>query len=131
MVLLTLIPNRGNSGGRVWPHSGFLGLTKITIEGTVRTRLDDDQRPLQSSSITISVRCYESRLRLGSVRTNTLLDATQTLWAKPDGSQWGDVGDLDLPFKVTLPAKTAGFSTANFQDYRIFWRVEASEYYPL
>lgn len=54
-----------------------------------------------------------------------LAEYPETLWSKPATAQWGEVGDLELQFKITVPVKTPGFSYVNFQDYRVFWRVEA------
>lgn len=95
----------------------------------MRTKLDEDRRPLPAKAISISVRCYEARVSRsrGTVHTALLVDHTDVLWSKPLTAEWGDVADLELPFKITLPKSTAGFSTANFQTYRTFWRVEASE----
>jgi hypothetical protein len=112
----------------------------------VRTKLDADQKPLQAKSITISVRCYETRLGvLGVMHSNVLVDYTQVLWSKPDGDhEYADIGELELPFRISIPAKVAGtslsclfsslltgqmtgFSTASYASvYKCSWRVEAS-----
>lgn len=92
----------------------------------MRTRLDEDLRPVQAKAITVSVRAYESRQsRIGAPHTRLLVDYSQTLWRKPDGQAYADIGEFESPFKITLPKRVAGFSTANYQDYRTFWRVEA------
>ncbi|KAJ7172655.1 hypothetical protein C8R46DRAFT_159992 [Mycena filopes] len=66
----------------------------------------------RQKSITISVRCYETRLGLlGVMHSNVLVDYTQVLWSKPDGEHdYADIGELELPFRITLPAKVAGTS---------------------
>ncbi|KAK7015011.1 hypothetical protein R3P38DRAFT_3362109 [Favolaschia claudopus] len=128
MVNLTLAsPGKGNNV-RYFPYTGYLGLTTLRVEGVVRTKLDADQRPLQAKSITISVRCYETRLGvLGVTNSNVLVDYTQVLWSKPDSAQeYAEIGDLELPFRVSIPAKVAGFSAASYNSvYRCSWRVEA------
>lgn len=95
----------------------------------MRTKLDEDRRPLPTKSISIAVRCYEARVSRsrGTVHTTLLVDYTTVLWSKPTSADWADVGDMELPFKFTLPKNTTGPSTANFQVYRTFWRVEASK----
>jgi len=134
----------GNQGLRFFPHSGYLGLTPIRVEGgmsrpfsspnkrpytspaVVRTKLDADLKTLQAKSITISVRCYESRIgRVNVLQSNVLVDYTQVLWTKPDGVDYEQIGNLEFPFRISIPAKVAGFSTAIFVDYRCMWRVEA------
>ncbi|KAJ7046603.1 hypothetical protein C8F04DRAFT_877543, partial [Mycena alexandri] len=119
----------GNHGVRYFPYSGYLGLTALKVDGVVRTKLDPDNKPLQAKSITVSVRCYETRLGLlGVMHSNVLVDYTQVLWSKPDGDHdYADIGDLELPFRITLPAKRkTGFSTASYASaYKCSWRVEA------
>jgi hypothetical protein len=92
----------------------------------VRTKVDDDAKYLSAKSITVSVRCYETRVgRVGTLHSNILVDYTQVLWSKPDDQEWAEIGDLDFPFRITLPVDVAGYSKTTFQEYRIFWRVEA------
>ena len=126
MVQLSLTTTKGNSGTRHFPFSGFLGLTSIRVEGVVRTRFDEDHKPIPAKALTVSVRAYESRqTRMGGTHTRLLVDYSQTLWRKPDGQQFADLGEFESPFRITLPKRVAGFSTANYQDYRTYWRVEA------
>ncbi|KAK7043646.1 hypothetical protein VNI00_008257 [Paramarasmius palmivorus] len=125
MVHLLLISSKGN-GVRYFPYSGYLGLSPVKVEGVVITKLDSDLKTIQAKSITVSVRCYESRLgRLGAIQTNVLVDHTQTLWTKPDGQDYDAVGNGEYPFKISLPSNVGGFSTLSFVEYRTVWRVEA------
>jgi hypothetical protein len=115
-----------NYGGRSFPHSGYLGLTKVVVEGVVRTRIEDDRKQMAASSVTISVKCYEARTKLTYSRINTLVDATVVLWSSPV-YECTDIGDMDLPFRVVLPSTVTGHSNLIFPEYRIFWRLEAGE----
>ncbi len=94
----------------------------------VRTRLEDDQKVLQAKSITISVRCYETRTKVGTNFTNVLVDYTQVLWSKPDVVEYEAIGCLEFPFRISIPPKVAGFSNAVFVDYKCIWRIEAGEF---
>ncbi|KAF5358356.1 hypothetical protein D9756_001895 [Leucocoprinus leucothites] len=115
-----------NQGLRYFPHTGYLGLTPVRVEGIVRTKLDSDERLLQATSLTISIRCYESRIgRVNVLHSNVLVDHTQVLWSKSEDVEHEPIGNLDYPFRLTLPAKIGGFSTTVFVDYRCMWRVEA------
>ncbi|EAU88046.2 hypothetical protein CC1G_10819 [Coprinopsis cinerea okayama7 len=126
MVQLILSSTKGNQGGKYFPYIGYLGLTPVRVEGIVRTKLDSDQKTLPSKSLTISVRCYESRVgRVNTLHSNILVDYTQTLWSKPDDVDYENVGVLEYPFRIWIPTQTRGFSTAVFVDYRCTWRVEA------
>ena len=134
----------GNQGLRWFPYTGYLGLTPIRVDGgqlffpliyingcssihvVVRTKLDGDFKPLPAKSLTISVKCYETRVgRINVVQSNVLVEYTKVLWSKQDGVEYEPIGNLDLPFRISMPAKVAGFSTAAFVDYRCVWRLEA------
>ncbi|KAJ2978766.1 hypothetical protein NUW54_g11240 [Trametes sanguinea] len=92
----------------------------------VRTKLDEDGKPIPARALSISIRCYQSRLtRSRTFRSILVVDHTDVLWVKPPDKDYADVAELDFPFKLTLPKRTPGFSTANYQDYRVFWRLEA------
>jgi hypothetical protein len=150
MVLLSLYSPKGNQALRHFPFHGYLGLTPLHVEGcsslsfcskstpfliyifslfffsVVRTKLDDDGKLLPAKSITVSVRCYESRIgRFNAIHTNRLVDYTQVLWSKPEQDEWADIGDSEYPFRISIPTNVGGYTTANLQDYRVWWRVEA------
>jgi hypothetical protein len=128
MVQISIHPLRNlNHGGRWFPHSGYLGLTKVLIEGVVRTRIEDDRKNMAASSVTISVKCYEARTKLTYSKINPLVDATVVLWSSPIHDESTDIGDMDLPFKVVLPPTVTGHSSLSFPEYKIFWRLEAGE----
>ncbi|KAG6831308.1 hypothetical protein H0H92_011515 [Tricholoma furcatifolium] len=126
MVHLILSSTKGNQGLRYFPYVGYLGLTPVKVEGVVRTKSDPDAKQLLAKSLTISVRCYESRLgRVSVLHSNVLVDYTQVLWSKPDGEEYAPIDELEFPFRIIVPARVGGFSTSTFVDYRCMWRVEA------
>ncbi|KAG2158446.1 uncharacterized protein EDB93DRAFT_670069 [Suillus bovinus] len=127
MVKLTLSSPKGNHGVRFFPCSGYLGLTPVKFEGVVRTEIEQDGKHLPAKDITVFVRCYEFRHgRLGTVQSKILVEHSVTLWRKPDNQDWAEIGNVEHPFRLTIPAHTAGPSTAlYFQEYRICWRIEA------
>ncbi|KAG6841661.1 hypothetical protein C0991_008299 [Blastosporella zonata] len=126
MVHLVLSSTKGNQGLRYFPYAGYLGLTPVKVEGIVRTKVDSDAKQLLAKSLTISVRCYESRLgRVSVLASKVLVDYTQVLWSKPDGEEYAPIDELEFPFRITVPARVGGFSTSVFVDYRCMWRVEA------
>ncbi|KAG5354194.1 hypothetical protein C0989_003707 [Termitomyces sp. Mn162] len=126
MVHLILSSSKGNQGLKYFPYVGYLGLTPIKVEGVVRTKIDSDAKQLLAKSITVSVRCYESRVgRVSVLYSNVLVDYTQVLWSKPDGEEYAPIDELEFPFRITVPARVGGFSTSIFVDYRCMWRVEA------
>lgn len=151
MVKLSLISPKGNQGVRYFPYQGYLGLTPLRFEGraysssppflphytllifvlkVVRTQIEQDGRPILAKDIIVVVRCYESRHgRLGTVQTNVLYEHSVTLWQKQDTQEWSEVGDSEYPFRFSIPSHIAAPSTAlYFQEYRIFWRIEAGKH---
>ncbi|KAF8559622.1 hypothetical protein OG21DRAFT_1549514 [Imleria badia] len=133
MVKLSLISPKGNQGVRYFPYQGHLGLTPLRFEGLVRTQIEQDGKPILAKDVIVAVRCYESRHgRLGTIQTNVLYEHSVTLWQKQDTQEWSEIGDSEFPFRFSLPSHIAAPSTAlYFQEYRIFWRIEAGEYITL
>ncbi|KAG1756451.1 uncharacterized protein EDB91DRAFT_1092736 [Suillus paluster] len=127
MVKLTLISPKGNNGVRFFPYTGYLGLTSLKFEGVVRTEIEQDGKLLPAKDVTVFVRCYEFRQgRLGTIQANILVESSVTLWRKPEGQDWAEIGNVEYPFRLSMPLHTSGPSTAlYFQEYRICWRIEA------
>ena len=79
MVVLTLTPHRGN-GARSFPCTGYLGLSPVTVAGVIRTKLEEDRRPIRASSVLVRVRCYES---MGSGSTLTSSSSSSSTSSSP------------------------------------------------
>lgn len=113
----------------VCPHSFLSQISSdfYMVASVVRSRMDDDGKPIRASAVTIAVRCYEARIgRLGVVQSNILFESCQTLWSKSVGSDWESLGDVDLPFKFIIPPECTAPGAVVFPEYRIVWRIEAS-----
>ncbi|GJJ11946.1 hypothetical protein Clacol_006184 [Clathrus columnatus] len=148
MLKLTLAAKQGN-GVRYFPYAGYLRMTPLKIEGIVRTRIDEDNRPLLCSGLYVALRCYEARLGLGlglglggasgssttsattvdngNPNLNVLFEIIVPLWnASAAASEYDSLGDGEWPFKIIVPPNASPVcSTVHFQEYRVFWRVEA------
>ncbi|CAE6425793.1 hypothetical protein ACGC1H_004755 [Rhizoctonia solani] len=130
MVAISISAAKGNAGARWFPHSGHLGFTPVKLDGMVRTRLEEDGKPVTASALTISLRCYEARHgRVGVAKTSILAEHTQTLWS-PTGAEYGPLGAGEFPFRLVLPVNSPGSSTFHLQDYRVYWRLEAAIHTP-
>ncbi|KLO10700.1 hypothetical protein SCHPADRAFT_892161 [Schizopora paradoxa] len=138
MVKLHILSSTGNQNSRFFPYTGYLGLTPLRVEGVVRTKLEQDRKPILASSIVVSVKCVESRIgRFGVSHSNVLAEYSVTLWSATAAAtsspsspvsptvQYAELGDSEHPFRIVVPADTLGHSSLNFQDYKISWRVEA------
>lgn len=97
----------------------------------VRTEIEQDGKLLPAKDLTVFVRCYEFRQgRLGTAQSNILAESSVTLWRKPEGQDWAEIGNLEYPFRISMPSHTTGPSSAlYFQEYRICWRIEAGMWF--
>ncbi|KAI0055490.1 hypothetical protein BV25DRAFT_1815495 [Artomyces pyxidatus] len=117
-----LVSPTGNAA-RPFPHHGYLGLTPLTVHGSVVVRFD---KPLPARSLAVHLRCYEAQHgRAGPIHANIIADTSQVLWQAAHPSDPAPLPDLDSPFRLSLPQDSPGFSTAYYQEYRVFWRLEA------
>lgn len=134
MVVLTLTPYRGNHA-RSFPHAGFLGLTPVVIQGTVRTALEEDNKALKASELVVRVRCYETELghrpktRNGTGKaTQVVYEQAQILWSKRSTDDWTELGDFQQAFRIVVPVDAVNaVSTSTFRNYRSWWQVEAGQ----
>lgn len=129
MVVLTISPYRGNHQ-RFFPFAGFLGLTPVVIQGTLKTVMEEDNKPLKASSVFVRVRCYEADISGGAIKgkgMNVLFDAEQELWRKDEGEEFSSLGDFSKAFRIVIPVEANGVTTATFKNFRTWWQVEAGE----
>ncbi|KAF9646863.1 hypothetical protein BDM02DRAFT_3069812, partial [Thelephora ganbajun] len=125
MVLLSIHSVHGNTGSRYFSYSGYLALTPCTVQGFVKVK-HEELKPLPAKTLTVAVKCYESRLgRVNVIATNVVVDQTLVLWEKSPASASAEVPDGDYPFNIIIPPDTPGLTTTVFQEYRAYWRVEA------
>ncbi|KAF7304677.1 hypothetical protein MKEN_01181800 [Mycena kentingensis (nom. inval.)] len=124
MVHVILATQRGNQAVKFFPYTGYLGLSPVQIDGVVRTKLDADLKTLLASRVSIRCCCYETRFSLLGSTSNCIVDYNQVLWA-PSQEPFEPIGDLELPFSLSIPRKVAGFSSATYTNYKCSWRVEA------
>lgn len=114
-----------------FPPSSYHPLTHVNP--VVRTEIEQDGKHLPAKDITVFVRCYELRQgRLGTIQNNILAEASVTLWRKPDGQDWAEIGNSEYPFRLSMPTHTTAPSSAlYFQEYRICWRIEAGMWFDM
>lgn len=126
MVGLSLQPWRGNQLAS-FPHTGFYGLSPVIIQGLLRTTLEEDNKPVKATEIAVRLRCCEE-YKVGLVKdsiTRVLHEQTQVLWTKPEGQDYGEVGDFASAFRIVLPPDAGGTSSVTFVNYRVYWKVQA------
>lgn len=92
----------------------------------VKLKHEDQLKPLAAKSLTVAVRCYESRLgRVNVIATNLIVDQSLVLWEKAPTAASAEIPDGEYPFKLVIPPDTPGLTTTLFREYRAYWRVEA------
>ena len=139
MVNLTLIPHRGNST-RAYPFTGILGLTPITILGTLKTYLDEDLKLLEASLIQVRVRCYEGTTK--TKPTRILYEHVRNVWEAGRGVideedlkrgregpevKFEPLGDFSCQWKIVLPKdikKEGAVGTINFKHWKVWWTLD-------
>jgi hypothetical protein len=108
------------------PFLIFHSLNLLTPPPVVKVKNEGDIKPLAAKTLTVAVRCYESRLgRVNVIATNVVVDQTLVLWEKSPASASAEIPDGEYPFKLLIPPDTPGLTTTIFQEYRAYWRVEA------
>lgn len=149
MVKLLLTPLRGNHA-RTFPYKGHLGLSPVTLAGTVQTEIEEDKTLLQASSVDIRIRCYEAEWSnkckaLNFDKARVIYQVGQRLWSstgdlatldEPDLQDHADqqvykpLGNFKSTWKLSIPVNAieqGARSTMTFSRWRIWWALEAGE----
>lgn len=130
MVKLTLQTNRGNNS-RAWPFTGYLGLTPVTLHGSLSTYIEEDKIELEASSVIVRAACYEGDISCpggAATASRRLFEVSKVLWTPSGGSRFAALGDFQHAWHLTIPpnAREQGaVSTLNFKTWRVWWVVEA------
>lgn len=102
------------------------------VQGTLRTLLDEDRRPLKAASVVVRLRCYEAELsttgtKKGKQKTHVLYEQVEEVWNKgsTEEGEWGALGDFVTPFRVVLPVDAGGVTTSTFKLFKTWWQLEA------
>ncbi|KAK8865819.1 hypothetical protein IAR55_000967 [Kwoniella newhampshirensis] len=125
MLELYLVPKQGNAGGRVFPHSGHLGVTSVVIQGSAITKLPRECDPLQVKAVSLRVRCTEYRTLKGG-HDHLLWEQSQVLHSPTPGQEYVDLGDWQTSFKMSIPVDAAlqARSSMCIREYKVVWRME-------
>lgn len=130
-LAISLSPLVQSKAVRLSLHTSILYFTNPCL--VVKVKHEEDIKPLAAKTLKVAVRCYESRLgRVNVIATNVVVDQTLVLWEKPPTSASAEIPDGEYPFKLLIPPETPGLTTTIFQEYRVYWRVEATlEHLPI
>ncbi|KAI9611528.1 hypothetical protein H4Q26_008482 [Puccinia striiformis f. sp. tritici PST-130] len=124
MVTLTLTARNGNNT-RFFPHSGYLGLSPVLVNGHVQTRTEEDLEPILASRLIVRLRNYHQQQ---SSSPALIWQTEQILWqaAKPD---YEPLADFDADWKLIIPTNTNSLGSITYQTWRSWWQVETVIYH--
>lgn len=127
-------PSSTTAPTRTWSPVGSLGVTPVNIAGlVVLARSTPQDKPLNASSVEVSIRCYESRLggAFAPVATELLWGSQPTTLWTAHGGETDGLGDWQGKFDLTIPvdaARDKGRSTVSLREYRVVWKLEVGQY---
>ncbi|ORY76256.1 hypothetical protein BCR35DRAFT_267548, partial [Leucosporidium creatinivorum] len=131
MPTCELVPLLGNHA-RWFPYHGAYGVTDVLLQGEVRIRLQEDNKPLKCTLIQVRVRCYEAETPSGGIKMkrdkmNVVYESYSDapVWEKEPNQQFGELAETNHPFRVVIPRNNSGVSTVTYKTFRTWWQIEA------
>ncbi|GAA5876456.1 hypothetical protein JCM3774_003781 [Rhodotorula dairenensis] len=124
MLVLRVLPPSGNPNN-LFPYKGIWGLEPVSVSGRVGCTYDSrasGKPPLVKS---VQVRLVRTEILKGKTVRERMAEAT--VWTPPEGTDAVEVGQVELPFELRLPADVRGMSSMTmFPTARVSYQVEAS-----
>lgn len=124
MLVLRILPPSGNPNN-LFPYKGIWGLEPISVSGRIGCTYDSrasGKPPLVQS---VQVRLVRTETLKGKTVRERMAEAT--VWTPPDGREPVEVGQVEIPFELHLPADVRGMSSMTmFPTARVSYQVEAS-----
>lgn len=113
---------------------GAFGVTDVFLQGEVRTKLQEDNKPLKCTHIQVRVRCYEAENPSGGIKMkrdkmNVVYErySDTPVWEKEPNQHFGELAETSHPFRIVIPRINSGISTVTYKSYRAWWQIEASK----
>lgn len=130
------------------PSSTQVPSSSVSSNSSIPSQHHQQSGRLRASAVTVALICYEAKLgRVGVVKTNILFQHVLPLWtaaapstpsprspreASSSSLVIAELPSTDFAFNLIIPpsvvAASAACSTCHFQNYRVYWRLEASKY---
>ncbi|WOO81602.1 uncharacterized protein LOC62_03G005124 [Vanrija pseudolonga] len=130
MVLDIVVQSKHSNTARVFPHSGFFGVTPVIIAGTLHMKLPAEVKSLPIRSIQVAATCYETK-DPGTIRSSAgehiLWEKRRYVWQPPPGQVESLITeDWDIDFRISIPPEAADLtkSTQLLREWRAQWRLE-------
>ncbi|GAA5985387.1 hypothetical protein JCM10908_006955 [Rhodotorula pacifica] len=124
MLVVRVLPPSGNPNN-LFPYQGIWGLEPVWVSGKIGCTYDS-----RASGKPPLVKSVQVRLvRVESIKGKTVRErlAEATIWTPPKGTLACEVGQVEIPFELSLPADVRGMSSMTmFPTARVSYQVEAS-----
>ncbi|KAL1410765.1 hypothetical protein Q8F55_001707 [Vanrija albida] len=129
-MLDLMIESKHGNTARVFPHSGFFGVTTVVIAGCVHMKLPEELKNMPIRSLQVAVTCYETT-NAGSLRSSDgehiLWEKRRFIWQPRAGDDFELLEDKwDIDFRITVPPEVAQQVRSNqlLREWRTQWRLE-------
>lgn len=124
MLVLRVLPPTGNPNN-LFPYQGIWGLEPVSVPGRIGCTYDAraSGRPPLVKSVQVRI------VRIESIKGKTVRErmAEAVIWTPPQGKDAVEIGQVEIPFQLSLPANVRGMSSMTmFPTARVAYHVEAS-----
>ncbi|GAA5942870.1 hypothetical protein JCM1841_002621 [Sporobolomyces salmonicolor] len=136
MLVVSILPLRGNTNTPEFPFDGAFGLTDVCVRGKVVTKLDKQHpNPKPVEAVEAIVRL----VRVDALNRSTFREIVceKTLWKPPTGQTSSKLGEWEGEFELVVPASTPGLSRMGIMVGKvpghcatISWKLEAVVSFP-
>ncbi|GAA5883110.1 hypothetical protein JCM1840_003332 [Sporobolomyces johnsonii] len=109
MLVVSILPLRGNPSTPEFPFDGAFGLTDVSVRGKVVTKLDQlhpNPKPVEAVEVIVRL------VRIDGLNRTTFRETVceKTLWRPPTGQTSSKLGEWEGEFELVVPAATQGLS---------------------
>jgi hypothetical protein len=130
MVVVVLSPHKPGAHSRTFPFTGYLGYSPVSIQGAIRTKVEEDGLLLEARDIRVRARCYELDRSAAVARKPTVVcEFENVVWSASDG-EYEPLGNFSSAFRIVIPPEAARSvpSTLAYKSWRVWWCLEGGMY---
>jgi hypothetical protein len=126
MVFIVLTPYKAGNHSRAFPFTGYLGFSPVSIQGAIRTKVEEDNKLVDACDIRVRARCYELDRSPSVARKPTVVcEFEHVVWRAGD-AEYKPLGNFSSPFRIVIPPEAARAvpSTLAYKAWRVWWCLE-------
>ncbi|GAA5912621.1 uncharacterized protein JCM6883_005331 [Sporobolomyces salmoneus] len=136
MLLVTLLPSRGNPNAPEFPFDGLFGLTDVTLRGKLSVKYDQRHphpKPVELCSAVVRL----VRIDILNRATTREVVREEVVWLPGKGSSSAKMGEWEKEFELVVPPSTRGLSRMGMMLGKVpghsavtSWKLEATLTFP-